>query len=284
MPVRNDYNHAYHLFDRIPPHLPLMPLSVARHPVTWGPGDIFKQERSRFCSFEFVIDGNAYFIQNDNEYVVNPGELFIIHRGRKYLFKAGPAGFLKKRWAMIDGPALDSILMTTGLYEADRIKPAHPRRIERCLTSMSMLCKKSMYGNGWQLSQLAYAMIVELGQDIKPVFPRSVTAVLDFIQKNMGNDLHNADIAAHAGMSVAHIKRLFLRYLHMSPLHYHLQKRIDRARFLLQTTDKPVKEISNILGFTDQLHFSRVFKRIAGVAPALFRDRIQEHPPASGPR
>jgi AraC-like DNA-binding protein len=47
--------------------------------------------------------------------------------------------------------------------------------------------------------------------------------------------------------------------------------RVEKARKELLTTDKPLSTIAFDAGFSDQAHFSRVFKELTGLTPGAFR-------------
>jgi AraC family transcriptional regulator len=50
-----------------------------------------------------------------------------------------------------------------------------------------------------------------------------------------------------------------------------LKARLDRAQQLLAQADTPIAQIADLLGFTSQSHFTRVFKQFTGRTPSDFR-------------
>jgi transcriptional regulator GlxA family with amidase domain len=51
--------------------------------------------------------------------------------------------------------------------------------------------------------------------------------------------------------------------------------RVQHARGLLTTTDKPLAEIATLTGFTDQSHFTRRFRETTGLTPDAYRRRFR---------
>ena len=51
-----------------------------------------------------------------------------------------------------------------------------------------------------------------------------------------------------------------------------LKIRIDRAKELLDFTDKSIADIAESSGFQDQNYFARIFKKITGVSPTQYRN------------
>ena len=52
---------------------------------------------------------------------------------------------------------------------------------------------------------------------------------------------------------------------------YVTRLRIEYAKRLLQNTDKTNYEISNLIGYKSEYHFSRKFKKLVGISPSQFR-------------
>jgi AraC-like DNA-binding protein len=58
-------------------------------------------------------------------------------------------------------------------------------------------------------------------------------------------------------------------------MRYLRRTRIDQSRYLIEHTTLRVEEIVFEVGFTDQFHFSRVFKRETGMSPTLWRSGLR---------
>jgi len=77
------------------------------------------------------------------------------------------------------------------------------------------------------------------------------------------------ELAAISGMSKYHLLRDFARNVGLPPHAYQVHMRIERARALLRRRLLPV-EVAHTVGFADQSHFTRHFKRIWGITPAAY--------------
>ena len=58
----------------------------------------------------------------------------------------------------------------------------------------------------------------------------------------------------------------------MALMQFILKIRIDRAKELLDFTDKSIADIAESSGFQDQNYFARIFKKITGVSPTQYRN------------
>jgi AraC-like DNA-binding protein len=77
------------------------------------------------------------------------------------------------------------------------------------------------------------------------------------------------DLAAEAGISKFHLCRLFARYFGKSPLRFHCELRLIRAKELLRAGQRGA-DVAYALGFADQAHLSRLFKVRWGVSPRVY--------------
>jgi AraC family transcriptional regulator len=102
---------------------------------------------------------------------------------------------------------------------------------------------------------------------------RRISRMQDFIEEHLGEDLTLVSLADVAGVSACHFGRLFRNSVGVAPHQYLLQRRLDRARHLLQNSRCSIAEIASLTGFSDQSHMTRHFKRRFGVTPQHCRRR-----------
>lgn len=81
-------------------------------------------------------------------------------------------------------------------------------------------------------------------------------------------------VAGRLSMSYATLRRRFTEAMGMSPGRYRGSVVIDRACRLMAETDRSDKQIAAELGFCDEFHFSKRFKRITGRTPTQFRQAL----------
>jgi AraC family transcriptional regulator len=103
--------------------------------------------------------------------------------------------------------------------------------------------------------------------------PRAVAEALRFIHENYAHDLSLNDLAEAVHLSPFHVARLFKQALGVSPHQYLIQVRVNSARSLLSagSGERSLAEVASAVGFADQSHLTRHFKRITGVTPKQFR-------------
>ena len=92
-----------------------------------------------------------------------------------------------------------------------------------------------------------------------------------FMNNNLGASTSLEELAKLAGMSVRGYTEFFRKTTDCSPREYFNRLKIQRACELLRTGERNVRDIASELGFEDPYYFSRIFKRIAGMAPEKYR-------------
>jgi AraC-like DNA-binding protein len=102
-------------------------------------------------------------------------------------------------------------------------------------------------------------------------YPRRILAAVEFIREHLAEAITVEDLAHAAHLSVSRFHTLFRQHLERSPLSYVKEIRLAEARRLLGATDAPVAEIADRVGFANQFHFSREFKKATGRTPTAYR-------------
>lgn len=85
------------------------------------------------------------------------------------------------------------------------------------------------------------------------------------------------EFSRELGIGYSYFRRMFKKYTGIAPLQYHIMLRLQRARELLISTNKPHKEIAYELGFQSVYYFSRLFKQKMGITPTQMRNKNKKH-------
>ena len=104
---------------------------------------------------------------------------------------------------------------------------------------------------------------------------RGINRARSYLEENSAENISLAQLATIAQLSPFHLLRLFRSQVSLPPHAYQMQVRITRARQLLQAGMSCV-DTALAVGFADQSHFTRHFKRITGVPPGLYREIHQK--------
>jgi AraC-like DNA-binding protein len=98
-----------------------------------------------------------------------------------------------------------------------------------------------------------------------------IREVCFYIRENLEKDLDFKKIAENNNLAYSYFRKMFKNYTGVPPSKYHLDLKIIRAKDMILSTGKSIKEISFELGFQSNFYFSRAFKSKMGVSPSEIR-------------
>lgn len=125
------------------------------------------------------------------------------------------------------------------------------------------------------LLQLASRFLDTTGasENSDDMIPSKVLDAISYIQVNLHQSLTVAQLAKRANQHHDYFSRVFFQYTGIRPLAYIHEKRIERAQYLLATTEMSYNEVATAVGFDNLPHFSKVFKKITSLTPGQYRQQ-----------
>jgi len=98
-------------------------------------------------------------------------------------------------------------------------------------------------------------------------------SALDYIQDNLDQSLSLKEIARQVGISRFHFCSLFKQSVGVSPWQYVIERRIERAKELLKTSEMSLSEIALLCGFANQNHLNKHFRKLVGMTPKAYQNQ-----------
>jgi AraC family transcriptional regulator len=95
--------------------------------------------------------------------------------------------------------------------------------------------------------------------------------VMEFIEAHLAEEISLAVLAELADLSLFHFARAFTQSFGVPPHRYHMARRMDRARSLLQDPARSVTQIGIQVGFRETSSFTKAFRRFTGLTPTEYR-------------
>jgi AraC family transcriptional regulator len=95
--------------------------------------------------------------------------------------------------------------------------------------------------------------------------------VAAYVEANISANIRATDLARVARLSKSHFSRAFRKSFGERPMTYVLNQRIQHGQELMRKSRASLCEIAGACGMCDQSHFTRVFHRVVGVSPGLWR-------------
>mgnify|MGYP004585904705 FL=1 len=105
-----------------------------------------------------------------------------------------------------------------------------------------------------------------------PNLSQQVQKCVDYIEMHLEEKIRAADLAALVGYTEYYLTHKFKEETGLSVNDYAKFAKIERAKVLLKSTDRPVQDIALGLGFATRNYFSRVFQEVTGQTPMEYRE------------
>lgn len=99
----------------------------------------------------------------------------------------------------------------------------------------------------------------------------AVTDALHAIELGLASDMRISRLSELVGLSHNHLLRLFKKELGMSISTYIRQRRLERARYLLEGSNRSIKSIAAEVGIPDLQHFNKLIRGGYGASPRQLR-------------
>ena len=100
-----------------------------------------------------------------------------------------------------------------------------------------------------------------------------IQSTVDFIENHYMNEISVEDMAANLGLNRSYFSKIFKKATQKSPQDFLIQYRINKACELLRSTGMPIVQIAHLVGYNNQFHFTRAFKKLMNLPPQEWRKR-----------
>ncbi|MER6009413.1 AraC family transcriptional regulator [Streptomyces bluensis] len=210
-----------------------------------------------------------------------PGAIVVLAPGEAHTGVSDPHGYAYR--ALYPAPSLlaDGTLTGTPHFRAPLIDD--PELAAALLTAHAELsaCPDALETESrlpWLLTALARRhSTARPAPDTIPGAGTIARAVRDRLADELLAPPSLAALAADLGLSRYQLLRAFRTTTGMPPYAWLAQYRVTRARGLLEAGGRPA-EVAGQVGFADQAHMTRWFRRVLGVTPAAYRKGVSSKP------
>ncbi|MEF0944190.1 helix-turn-helix domain-containing protein [Rhizobium sp. BR 362] len=130
-----------------------------------------------------------------------------------------------------------------------------------------------LYGDGLTLSLLIDVLQLRGSQPRKrsELASWQLRRAVDYIEENCLRNIRLEELASLTGLSQSHFSHAFKASTGLPPHRWQIKARLERAKQLLLKGDTPLTTIAAETGFADQAHFTRIFRKNVGTAPASWK-------------
>lgn len=102
-----------------------------------------------------------------------------------------------------------------------------------------------------------------------------ISPIIKYMDENYHTAISNATLCSIMHCSEVSLISQVRALTGKTPRQYITERRIERAKEILLSTDSPISEVSVICGFEDPLYFSKAFKKHTGLSPSKFKAKFR---------
>lgn len=244
--------------------------------------------------FAHLTERSIRAVRGRRHYLVRPGDLALWDSTAPH-YGSVEVGNWESRALVIEPPSFaDVITEPDGCaldlefpdpVLRDPVRAAGFLRLHRTLTMPASSLEREVELAGWLRG---LARLVPGAEQLRRREARrsarrdpALRRACELLSDDFAADVDLADLATAAGTSKFRLLRLFKTGLGLPPHAYQIQVRVQRARTLLELGEPPVS-VAHSVGFYDQSHLSRHFRRRIGVTPGRYAESFTGRPRVAG--
>lgn len=211
-----------------------------------------------YFGLSFCIDGQITYTIDGKKVVSDRTKVVILPKGRSYSLHGDKTG----RFPVINFDCLN--LTCSEILSFTVLNPAAYIKDYEKMKALSLF-----YGNRAEIMSIFYGILhrITLDNTSKGI----LAPAINLIEKDFGNPkLTNSDLARECSISEIYFRKIFTEEYKLSPKQYLIEVRINKAKQLLTDGFLKINAVASQCGFTNQYHFSRIFKEKTGFTPTEY--------------
>lgn len=223
-----------------------------------------------------TVEGAEEFVQERSRGVSLPGQIRLINPG---VVHAGgpPLGGTWSYEALYVPPPVLGAIVGAGGEDLPRFEQAvieDPLLAQALRALFDLLDSPAEPSARYELftgtmRQLCATHATRIAADRQKAEHHAVLRARAYLEANALSKIPLETLARESGLSKYHLLRVFKERTELTPWQYQVNVRLNHARRLLQSGE-PASQVADACGFVDQSHFTRVFRLIMGVTPAVY--------------
>jgi len=225
--------------------------------------------------FGFVTKGCGTLETAKEQYPVTQGDFYYIQKDTPFLLTPSTDDSFERFFLELDGALTEDLTSSFHLNGITVISRDVSRFFTEIRSRTEGMKEESKPEALRRIACLLFEMLTELR--IHEFFSHrlqkqsTAEAIRSYLDNNLYNDISLESVTENFGISKMHAIRLFKREYNTTPMQYLTDRRLTLAKSLLSDTVMPIREISELLHYSNTQHFSNAFKSAVGVPPNQYR-------------
>ena len=261
---------------------------------------LLQEHEHSFFELVYIVSGSGLQCINNNVFDYHNGHLFLItpqdchsfdvKETTKFFFIKFNDIYIKSNMLHSDNiQRLEFILDNANHKPGCILRNQSDKNLVRPLIEAILRehINKDLY-NHELITQLVNTLIIVVARNIAKILPEKVNScseartldILQYIQSNIyyPEKLRAKTVADHFGISEFYLGRYFKKHTNETMQQYIINYRLKLIEARLLFSDLRINEIAFELGFTDESHMNKLFRKYRGISPSEFRQKNKVEP------
>lgn len=268
-------------------HLQQNPLTRACYPTSFGyypNAQGHKMLRSEHSDNLLIYcDHGTGYIKTDKFYgQVKKGDVILLPSGHAHQYWASDEDPWTIYWVHFDGLQANQLIEELD-FNAEQVvasigqQPLLASDFNRLLSLRQSGYRHSVFNYAAALTrQILYFLALQIrSSNTLKQHNFNLEELRSLMLENIEGELDLDTMAACAQLSRHHFADKYKKLTGISPVKHFIHLKMERACYLLDTSNHSAKQVSSQLGYTDPLYFSRLFKKVIGISPTEYRKSLR---------
>jgi len=270
------------------PELGISGLALLGHAHFQKTHNILESHSHSGMEFIVMLKGTQQYVVGDCSYTLHGGDIFMTTPGEIHSGGNAPQNVAEIIWFQLEFTEPNHFLGTVSpnseyLFTQlrnynQRIRRVSQKELQVLSSSFRLLDSDSLPSRLLGHNYLIAFLLKNLCSQNEPTEDDShsnlhLSTAKDYIKEHLYDNPTIEELAAYCGFSPSKFNTRFKELVGSTPHTYMLNLKIEKAKELLNTSDKSITEIAHKLCFSSSEYFSSVFKKYTGMTPTNYRSK-----------
>lgn len=243
-----------------------------------------------YAMVRLIQKGKAVFIINDNEYMLEEGDIIYIPQGCSLSCYSLSANLTFTSLRFTATFSTTNIEIWPNLFSYEVKMKCEDEQIKLFFSNIIMKSNSNERGKDLMLRGyleiiMAYLINEMKDEEIKQLKPvqlqknyikdNRAQVIVDYMIEHYADDFSIEKLSNMVNVSSTTLRRLFRQHTGKSPSEFMMDIKMTVAARKLLETDERISDIGYMIGIQDPNYFTRVFKKNFGVTPYIYRNNVR---------
>lgn len=263
------------------------------------PAHIFGPAKRNHFLFHYILTGKGILMSDNNNdggyntHHIMEGQGFLLWPEQSNTYLADENAPWEYAWIEFDGLRARELVMQSGLMFSNPVYTSQSIEIREQMKEELLFIVTHADASPLELMGHFYlfinALISSSSRNVKSAQNSLrdfyVREAITYIEQHYQHEISVMEIATYCNLNRSYLTKIFKAVLETTPQDFLISYRIKKACELLSTSEHLIGKISNMVGYPNQLNFSRAFKRETGLSPRQWqKDKAVISPKSDGPK